>query len=295
MIMRKTIYVLAAVLLSVTASAQTSDYLRRYNILLDRVGPAGVGMETLIANWGKAEPDSPQMLTAQFYYLVAKSQGTEVIARRESRYLGSAPMLSLKDSTGADVHYYEVLKYDDELFAQAIKAVDKAISIHPQRLDFRFMKANAYMSYERDSPDMALSNILGLAHEFMTSGKTWTYQETAEDNIEVDSDLFAQMMQDYCVSLYGLGTESSYEAFLKLSQRMNGYFPKSPSFIANIGSYHLVVAKDPKTALKFYDKALKLDPKARDIINNAVLASRKLKNPKLEKKYLKMLQHSLDQ
>ena len=295
MIMRKTIYVLAAVLLSVTASAQTSDYLRRYNILLDRVGPAGVGMETLIANWGKAEPDSPQMLTAQFYYLVAKSQGTEVVARRESRYLGSAPMLSLKDSTGADVHYYEVLKYDDELFAQAIKAVDKAISIHPQRLDFRFMKANAYMSYERESPDMALSYILGLAHEFLTSGKVWTYQETAEDNIEVDSDLFAQMMQDYCVSLYGLGTESSYEAFLKLSQRMNGYFPKYPSFIANIGSYHLVVAKDPKAALKFYDKALKLDPKARDIINNAVLASRKLKNPKLEKKYLKMLQHSLDQ
>lgn len=295
MIMRKTIYVLAAVLLSVTASAQTSDYLRRYNILLDRVGPAGVGMETLIANWGKAEPDSPQMLTAQFYYLVAKSQGTEVVARKESRYLGSAPMLSLKDSTGADVHYYEVLKYDDELFAQAIRSVDNAISMHPQRLDFRFMKANAYMSYERESPDMALSYILGLAHEFLTSGKVWTYQETAEDNIEVDSDLFAQMMQDYCVSLYGLGTESSYEAFLKLSQRMNGYFPKCPSFIANIGSYHLVVAKDPKTALKFYDKALKLDPKARDIINNAVLASRKLKNPKLEKKYLKMLQHSLDQ
>ena len=295
MIMRKIAYIFTALLLSFLASAQTSDYQRRYSMLLDRVGFAGVGMETLIENWSKAEPDNPEMLQARFYFCFVKAQSTEVVKRSESKYLGQAPLLSLPDSTGANVYYYEVLKYDDELFAQAIKAVDKAISIHPQRLDFRFMKANAYMSYERESPDMALSYILGLAHEFLTSGKVWTYQETAEDNIEVDSDLFAQMMQDYCVSLYGLGTESSYEAFLKLSQRMNGYFPKYPSFIANIGSYHLVVAKDPKAALKFYDKALKLDSKARDIINNAVLASRKLKNPKLEKKYLKMLQHSLDQ
>ena len=290
MIMRKLTLVLTALALSVSVSAQTSDYLRRYNILLDRVGPAGVGMETLIANWSKAEPESPQMLSACFYYHVAKAQGTEVVARKESRYLGASPMLTLQDSTGADVHYYEVLRYDDDIFAEALKAADKAISIYPQRLDFRFMKANAYLSYERESPDMALSNILGLAHEFMTSEKTWTYQETPGNDVDVDKELFAQMMQDYCVTLYGLGTPSSYEAFLKLSQRMNGYLPKNPAFIANIGSYHLVVAKDPKTALKYYDKALKLDPKDRDVINNAVLASRKLDNPKLEKKYLKMLQ-----
>jgi tetratricopeptide (TPR) repeat protein len=101
------------------------------------------------------------------------------------------------------------------------------------------------------------------------------------------------MIQDYCVTLYALGSPASYEAFLKLSQRMNGYFPKTPSFLANIGSYHMVVAKDPKTALKYYDKALKIEPKAREVINNAILAARKLKNTKLEKKYLKLLQQSM--
>lgn len=287
--MRKIAYMLAAMALSVSLSAQTSDHLRRYNILLDRVGPAGVGMETLIENWSKAEPENPDMLTARFYYHIAKAQGTEVVARKEARYLGAAPMLTLQDSTGTDIFYYEVLKYDDDLFAEALKAVDKAISVYPQRLDFRFLKANAYMSYERESPDMALSNILGLAHDYMTSGKTWTYQD-GDGQVEVDPELFAQMMQEYCITLYTLGTPASYEAFLKLSRRMNGYMPKNPAFLADMGSYHLVVAKDPKTALKYYDKALKLDPQAKDIVNNALLAARKLKNAKLEKKYLKMLQ-----
>lgn len=293
MIMRKIIYLLAAMLLSASVCAQTLDYQRRYNILLERVGPSGVGMETLIDNWSKAEPESSDMLLARFYYYLSKGQGTEIVARKEAKYLGSAPMLTLQDSLGTDVHYYEVLKYDDELFGEAMKVVDKVISIYPQRLDFRFLKANAYMSYERESPDMALSNILGLAHDYMTSGKVWTYKEDS-DPFEVDSELFAQMMQEYCVTLYSLGTAPSYEAFLKLSQKMNGYLPKNPAFIANIGSYHMVVSKDPKTALKYYDKALKIDPKAKDIINNAIIAARKLNDSKLEKKYIKMLQHILD-
>lgn len=290
--MNKILCALTALLMSLSVFAQTSDYKRRYDILLDRVGPAGVGMETLINNWNKAEPENTDMLTARFYYYIARAQGTEVVARKEAKYLGAAPMLTLQDSTGVDVHYYEVLKYDDEIFSQALKVVDHAISLYPQRLEFRFMKANAYLSYERESPDMALSNILGLAHDYMTSGKTWTYNENSEQ-LTVDQELFAQMIQDYCVTLYALGSPASYEAFLKLSQRMNGYFPKTPSFLANIGSYHMVVAKDPKTALKYYDKALKIEPKAREVINNAILAARKLKNTKLEKKYLKLLQQSM--
>ena len=290
MIIRKTLYVLAALLLSVLASAQASDYQRRYYALLDRVGFAGVGMETLIENWSKAEPENPEMLQARFYYCFVKSQSTEVISRREQKYLGMSPVLSLKDSTGVDIHYYEVLKYDDEFFGRAIKAVDKMISVCPERLDLYFLKANAYLSYERESPDMALSCIMALAHDYKTSKKKWYYQDTVQQELmQVDDKLFAQMMQEYCYSIYTLGTPSSYDAFLRLSQRMNEYFPKEADFLGNIGSYHLVVRKDSKTAIKYYDKALKLDPGNADIINNALVASRKLKNDKLVKKYTKML------
>lgn len=287
--MRKIIYVLTALILSLPVSAQTSEYLRKYNMLVERVGPAGVGIETLIDNWSEAEPESTDMLTARFYFYISKAQSNEVITRKEARYLGTSPMLTLQDSTGTDVYYYQVLKYDDELFALALKAVDKAISSHPERLDFHFLKANAYLSYERESPDMALSYILGLVHDYMNSDTDWTYQQTnVQEPYGVDAEMFQDLMQEYCYTMYNLGTPSSYEAFLKLSQRLNSYFPKNPDFLGNIGSYHMVVARDYKTALKYYDKALKISPDESSIINNAILAARRLKNPKLERKYSKM-------
>lgn len=290
--MRKIIYVLAALVLSMSAFAQSSDYHRRYNLLLDRVGPAGVGMETLIENWGKAEPKSIDMHQARFFFLLTKSQGTEVVARHQARYLGSSPVLTLKDSTGAEVHYYEVIKYEEDLFAQALEALGKAISIAPNRLDLRFMKANAYMSYERENPDLTLSNVLGIVHDFMNSDSKWLYAGNSDSAPRtVDRSEFADMMKDYCYSFFTLGTPTSYEAFLKLSQRMNGYYKKDADFIGNIGSYYLVAAQDYKMALKYYDKALKLQPDNKALVRNALIASRKLNDSKLEKKYLKMLEN----
>ena len=288
--MRKIIYMLTALALSVATYAQTSDYQRKYDILVKRVGAAGVGVETLIDNWAKSEPDSPEMLQARFYFYLTKSQGTEVLGRKEPKYLGMKPILTLKDSTDTNVYYYEVVKYDDNLFAESLKAADKLIAAYPHRLDFRFLKANAYISYERESPDMALSNIMGLAYDYKTSKNKWLYKDvSAAEPTKVDDDLFAGMMQEYCYSFYTLGTPSAYDAFFKLSQRMNEYFPKNVDFVGNIGTYYMVVKNDYKTALKYYDKALKLQPGNEAVLHNAVIASRKMQNAKLEKKYLKLL------
>jgi tetratricopeptide (TPR) repeat protein len=179
--------------------------------------------------------------------------------------------------------------YDDELYGMAVKAADKAISIYPEKLDFRFLKANAYIAYEKESPDMAIAYLLSLVEE-STTRKVWLYNEQPSD-----ATFFSEAMLDYCFSFYTIGSPAAMKAFLALSERMNQLDPRNPGFINNIGSYHLVVNEDYKTALKYYNKALKLQPDDYTAIKNCVTIARRQKNVKMEKKYLQMLvQHGSD-
>ena len=282
---------LAAVLiLALPSFVRAQDYERKYNILVERVGPSGVGVETLLDNWAKAEQDNPVMLTAKFHYWLTKAQSSEVVSKPEKKYLGMDPVLALKDSTGADIYYFEVLRYDDECFREAVASVDRAIAMYPERLDFRFMKANAYISYERESPDMAMANLISLVNDFYAGKEKWTYGGEAADRV-----FFADAMQDYCYSFYTLGTPASYEAFRKLSELMLEKNPDNTGFMNNVGSYHMLVKKDFKTAIKCYDKVLKKQPNDYTAIRNGALAARRMGNVKLEKKYLQMLvQHGTD-
>lgn len=280
----------ATLLLMLPSLVSAQDFERRYNILVERVGASGVGVETLLDNWAKAEPDNPVMLSAKYYFWLTKAQSSEVIAKPQRKYLGMDPVIALKDSTGADVYYFEVLRYDDECFREAIASVDKAISIFPERLDFRFMKANAYISYERESPDMALANLISLVNDFYTGKAKWTY-----DGEEADREFFVSAMQDYCFSFYALGTPGSYEAFRKISEIMLEHNPGDAGFMNNIGSYHMIVKKDFKTAIKYYNKVLKKRPDDYTAIKNSALAARRMQDVKIEKKYLQMLvKHGTD-
>lgn len=274
----------AAFVLLMPLVADAQDYERKYNLLVERVGPAGVGVETLLDNWAKAEQDSDKMLAAKFNYWLAKGQGSEVVAKSQKKYLGMDAVLALKDSTGADVYYFEVLKYDDECFREAMSAVDRAIAMYPERLDFRFMKANSYVSYERESPDMALANLLSLVNDFNAGKQKWTYGGQS-----ADEGFFVEAMQEYCYTFYALGTPGSYEAFKRLSEAMLGHYPDDAGFMSNLGSYHMLVNKDYKTALKYYNKVLKKHPDDYTSIRNSVLAARRMGNVKMEKKYLQML------
>lgn len=274
----------AALVLLLPSMALAQDFERKYNLLVQRVGPSGVGVETLLDNWAEAQPDNDELLTAKFNFWLTKGQDTEVVSKYQRKYLGMDAMLTLKDSVGADVYYFEVLKYDDECFRQAIASVDRAISIYPERLDFRFMKANAYMSYERESPDMTLANLLSLINDFVAGKEKWTF-----DGQPADGDFFVAAMQEYCVAFYTLGTPSSYEMFKKLSEVMLEHYPDNPRFMSNLGTYNMLVRKDFKSALKYYNKVLKKHPDDYIAIRNGALAARRLGNVKMEKKYLLML------
>ena len=56
---------------------------------------------------------------------------------------------------------------------------------------------------------------------------------------------------------------------------MNKLYPKNPVFLDNIGSYWQVAEKNDKKALKYYKKALKLDPPDYAALNNIRLINRR--------------------
>ena len=281
--MKRAMLAAIAAMISVMSFAQSDKYEQRYNLLVSKLGPAGVGVETVLNTWEQADSSDSKMLLGKFNYYFTKSQSSQVVTKPTKKYLGMEPVLTLKDSTGTDIFYYQEIMYDDELYGMAIKAADRAIGFHPEKLDFRFMKANAYIAYEKESPDMAIAYLLALADESV-SRKVWLYNEEP-----ADAKFFSEAMLEYCFSFYSIGTPAAMNAFLALSERMNRIDPKNPAFINNIGSYHLVARNDYKTALKYYNKVLKDYPDDYTAIKNCVLLARRQNNVKLEKKYLQKL------
>lgn len=280
----RVLYILTLLFACLAASAQSVNYEQRYDLLLSKLGPAGVGVETVLDNWAKTDSTNVKLLTARFNYHFTKAQTAQVVKKPHKKYLGMSPLLSLKDSTGTDVFYYQEMFFDDYIYGEALKAADKAIAFHPDNLGFRFMKANAYISYEKESPDMALAYLLDLAEEAGSRTKPWMYEGR-----EADQGFFEEAILEYCYSFYSIGSQKAMEAFLRLSEKMLELYPYNYAYMNNIGSYHMIAQQDYKTALKYYSKVLKKEPGDYTAIKNSMLAARKLNNVKLEKKFLEMI------
>lgn len=282
--MKRIIIAAAAFLIAASASAQSEKYEQRYDLLVSKFGYAGVGVETVLNNWEQVDSLNRKLLAAKFYFYFTKSQTHEVVNKPSKKYLGMEPILTLKDSTGRDMYYYQETFYDDELYGMAVKAADKAVKTFPDELDMRFLKANAYIAYEKESPDMATACLLSLIDDNISRKGNWTY-----DGEAVSQDFFEEAILEYCVSFYTIGTPAAMNAFLAISEKMHEAYPDKPAFLNNIATYKFIVQKDYKGALKLYNKVLKSHPADYTAIKNCVILARQQKNVKLEQKYLALL------
>lgn len=277
-----------SVLAAATAMAQTpssKEFNERYQLLVSKLGSSGVGIETLLDKWEAAYPDDADMLLGKFTYYFSKSQSSAVVAKPQDKFLGEKPVLTLKDTLGNPVNYFQVTDYDDELFGMSQKSIEKAIQLNPDRLDLRFLKVAALTGYEKESPDMALSNLKSLIIYNETQHPKWVYPGYEK----VDEELFSAAIQEYCFLFFKYATPVSYEAFKEISETMLSYHPSDVLYLDNVGSYWLVVKHDYKQAAKYYNKVLKIKQDDITAIKNMILLARNTSNTKLEKKYLPLL------
>lgn len=248
------IAVLAA---GICASAQMSPdfYRKQYARQVESFGVAGLGVEAIIDKWEQAAPGDPDMLMARFSYWLAKGKSDKMVVKDQARFLGARPTLTLKDSLGRNVNYFEETFFDDECFAKASSVIEEALRMYPDELQFRFAKINALLDYEKESPDMAFAEIQALMDRHLASHPAWTFKGEATDEEDIEN-----AMLDYCSVLFTEGTRTSYEMFLTLSTRMSKIYPKNSSFISNIGTYWLIAKDNRKKASSYYKKALKMNP-----------------------------------
>lgn len=285
--MKRTLIITAIMALVLPAAAQTTsrqDYATKYENQVKYVGSSGIGVENILDKWEADYPDDVDMLVARFNYYYNKSQSVKVEPKDAQRYLGEKPLMTLKDTLGRDVNYFQEVVYDDSLFALSSQAIDKAVKVAPERLDIRYVKVTSLLAYEKESPDMATAALSGLIDYNGTSHPAWKYGEE-----KVDAEFFATGIQEYCAQFYTIASPVSYESFKSLSEKMLKYEPKNNLFLTNLGTYYFVVKKDNKQALKYYNKVLKSEPSNYTAIKNCVVMARHEKDVKLEKKYLAML------
>lgn len=266
MMMKKKIAAAALSLLAcmaLGAQENAADIKAEYERQVRYVGLAGVGVETIINRWEAAAPEDPEVYVARFNYWLSKSAAeSAVITRPQKRYLGNDPVMTLKDSLGRDVYYFEDVNYDDEAFGEALKAIDRAIELNPQEISYRFGKITSIMDYEKESPDMTAAEIFSLIDDYQAGGEGWTYAGET-----LTQELFCQGISEYCYRFFRTASPASYEYFLEISEKMNKLYPDEVVFIDNIGSYWQVNG-DSRKALRYYRKALKIDPEDYAANNN---------------------------
>lgn len=286
--MKRIIPFLIAMALPLLASAQgtpsAADFLRRYNTLTEHVGAAGVGVETLLDKWQAAYPDDVQQMLARFNFCFTRSRTTQVIQLDRDRYLGQQPIIPFTDSLGVKRNFFEDPVYDDDLFAEALQCLNQAIAARPHRLDFRHLRIDALLAYEKETPDMGLQALKELADKHFREHTPWEYEGLSS----VSDEQFKAFMQDYCVALFQLGSESGQEAFKSLTEYLLTYCKNEPLYVNNLGSYYLV-KRDFKKARKYIDSVLKKHPDDPTALRNGVLLARASKDTKLEKKYRSLM------
>ena len=123
----------------------------------------------------------------------------------------------------------------------------------------------------------------GLAEILLTRG----FSVSGSDSQE--SELTKRLAAHGATIFYGQKAENIMDG-IDVVVYTAAIHPDNPEYINNIGSYYLIAEQDCKTALKYYGKVLKKHPQDYTAIKNSILAARKMKNTKLEKKYMKMIE-----
>ena len=85
---------LLALCVSVSAQTESERFEQKYDLLVSRLGPAGVGVQVVLDNWQKVDSTNAKMLFGRFSYFFTKAQEPQVVTKPAKKYLGMSLMMN---------------------------------------------------------------------------------------------------------------------------------------------------------------------------------------------------------
>ena len=190
-------------------------------------------------------------------------------------YAYNTQVLTLQDTvTGGPAGYlYEgYFITDSAQVDSAVMTLQEGIRKFPNRLDLYFGLAATYLYI--DQPDMMIYIVeKAMKQEVKNKGK-WLW--TADQKVDKDEDiLFSRIQEDFNRFLEAEELDDAE----KLARMAMKYFPKRAEYVNDLGVVY-VYRNDLQKGLKYYKKALRLDPKDELIKDNIEYLEKALKSEK---------------
>ena len=240
----------------------------------------------VIEQWERAEPESADVYAAWFNYYFKMSMD-EVIQMTPVPPQDGQQALRMEGDTGDSAYMYPKRVYNDSLIAIAIKKIDKAISLYPNRLDLPFGKISMLFTledYENVMP--AIHQVIERSH---LNGNQWKW--TLGDPVEDGKEMFKSSMQDYFRKFFD--AELDNEA-MQITEWMLQYYPDDVVFRSNKASL-LAIAGNIDEALPLFLSIHNDDPDDCIVTSNIAYIYKKKEDKANALKYYRILSECGDE
>ncbi|GMO13454.1 MAG: hypothetical protein Ta2A_24260 [Treponemataceae bacterium] len=258
-------------------AAVSSDYKSKYTELLKSSNYDELA--TLLAQWEKAEPKSPEMCIAYFNYYIFRDRSDGIALTTEKP---SGQSLALTDpKTGETAGYIGgSTQYKKEDVLLGIRYLDKGMQIAPSRLDIHFGKIqmlNEIASYKDAADELYRTILLSLYTKnqwLWSDGEPFSGGETE----------FLNALGNYYAAWLGAGTKEALSQVKRCTDKQIELYPKS-IFAYNAQAVYYVISSDNANALKMFLKAEAIDPNDSLVLMNIARLYRDMGDTAKAKEY----------
>lgn len=252
-------------------SAQQAAYREQFNENIQTAD--SLVLRELLSKWEKAAPDDPELYPAHFNYCIRFASQGELQAGgnlsdgicslsvgEEKDILLAAPE---NDSVPADC-VHEGIRWNEDLVELGLAWIDRGISAHPDRLDFRFGKVSLLMETEEYSA--AVSEMEEILLRANGNGNRWLW--TDNEPLEEPVKFMQKGMQGCFHRLYSLKSDEGNTCANNLLDILLTHYPKNVMFRADQGVLY-VSQEMYRPALEQFLSVLEETPDNFPVMSNA--------------------------